>query len=233
MRIVIIVFVSVICFPAFSYHYEVPGSQEVYYSDSSKIDNHNLRLGINFGISHWVNTVNDTNLKALKDYINSFHNGMNFSAHFEAFFPNNYGFSFIYSQYTSKSKLNDSLIINYKEVNNLEDNILLNFIGAGIAYRRLSLHEKLMTSMNANLGIVGYHDNGAYGDDTARIKAQSLGVNLNVAFDYYFSRYFGISSNAGVTYSKVRHLQVNNEAGSINPEPLCWIYMSVGLCLRD
>lgn len=153
-----------------------------------------FRLAINGGWSYRIAGLPDNIQTELKQYLKGLKSGYDIGLDMSYFFSEQYGIGLKYSYDGAKNELSDIYVTlpdGTIKTGMMSDDISINYVGPFFAMRYLNASQKNGLLMNLGLGYTAYK-NDAVMIDSYRITGNTLGLGIEIGYD------FGISDNFAV-----------------------------------
>lgn len=197
-------------------------------------------LSASAGYSHRTAQMPTNRAADFTEYINGLKDGFSFTSDFSYFFNEMVGLGLKYQQ---SSYSNEAFLLLLTDQGNsqtiMSDQISIRYYGLNLSTRYL-FGQSLNHSITARVGL-GYTDytNNSVLGSSLKIEGSTLGTNIDIIYNYYFSKNWGIHLETNAIGASLNRVQLTNSAGQqasvdlgANRESLVNINFNIGLTYR-
>ena len=147
------------------------------------------------------------------DYAKKLRSLWNFEGNIHYYTTQNFGVGVKFIQ-TFTPVTQDEVVFGTDTIRNIDEDVKFTFFGLSILNRQNAISSRDAFYYGVALGIMSYNDSGTIDGFPFVEEGETLGIILEVAYDYMIKKGLAIGVNAGVNFATLRDFSVNNVQAS-------------------
>ena len=154
-----------------------------------------FRIAVQGGYGRRLAKYQATNNELIDNHNRRLFGGLDYGADMTYYFSDSYGFGLKYNNMHTISK--DAVVSEDGRSGMYSEAMDIMFVGPMMSTRKVGASGNGIFMLNYGLGYLGYDDYGRIIDDTLRIKGGTLGVCLELGYDYRIANNIFLGANLG------------------------------------